>query len=187
MNQELEKHCKVEIQELLNKKLMRPSKSPWSCLAFYVNKNAELERGVPRLVINYKPLNQALRWIRYPIPNKKDLLQRLHDSKIFSKFDMKSGFWQIQIIEKDKYKTAFTVPFGQYEWNVMPFGLKNAPSEFQKIMNDIFGAYSDFIIVYIDDVLIFSQNIDSHFKHVKHFMRITLINGLTVSPTKPKS
>ncbi|PKI42597.1 hypothetical protein CRG98_037010 [Punica granatum] len=184
MNQELEKHCKVEIQELLNKKLIRPSKSPWSCSAFYVNKNAELERGVPRLVINYKPLNQALRWIRYPIPNKKDLLQRLHDSKIFSKFDMKSGFWQIQITEKDKYKTAFTVSFGQYEWNVMPFGLKNAPSEFQKIMNDIFGAYSDFIIVYIDDVLIFSKNIDSHFKHVKYFMRITSINGLTVSPTK---
>ncbi|PKI33867.1 hypothetical protein CRG98_045738 [Punica granatum] len=93
---------------------------------------------------------------------------------------MKSGFWQIQITEKDRYKTAFTVPFGQFEWNVMPFGLKNAPSEFQKIMNDIF----DFIIVYINDVLIFSQNIDSHFKNVKHFMRITSKNGLTVSPTK---
>ncbi|PKI75103.1 hypothetical protein CRG98_004438 [Punica granatum] len=115
MNQELEKHYKLEIQELLNRKLIRPSKSPWSCSAFYVNKNVELERGVPRLVINYKPLNQALRWIRYPIPNKKDLLQKIHDSKIFSKFDMKSRFWQIQITEKDKYKTAFTVPFGQYE------------------------------------------------------------------------
>ncbi|PKI50753.1 hypothetical protein CRG98_028895 [Punica granatum] len=103
----------MEIQELLNKKLIRPSKSPWSCSAFYVNKNAELESGVPRLVINYKPLNQALQWIRYPIPNKKDLLQKFHDSKIFSIFDMKSGFWQIQITEKDKYKTAFTVPFGQ--------------------------------------------------------------------------
>ncbi|PKI58298.1 hypothetical protein CRG98_021304 [Punica granatum] len=100
---------------------------------------------------------------------------------------MKLGFWQIQIIEKDKYKIAFTVSFGQYEWNVMPFGLKNAPSEFQKIMNDIFGAYSDFIIVYIDNVLIFSKTIDSHFKHVKHFMRITSKNGLTVSPTKEVS
>jgi hypothetical protein len=102
-----------------------------------VNKNSESKRGTPRLVINYKPLNSTLKWIRYPIPNKKDLLQILHSAFIFSKFDMKSGFWQIQIDPKDRYKTAFTVPFGQYEWNVMPFGLKNAPSEFQRIMNDI--------------------------------------------------
>ncbi|RDY00307.1 Orf V, partial [Mucuna pruriens] len=107
---------------------------------------------MPRLVINYKPLNQDLKWIRYPIPNKKDLLNRLNSVKIFSKFDMKSGFWQIQIKESDRYKTAFTVPFGQYEWNVMPFGLKNAPSEFQKIMNEIFNDYTKFTIVYIDDL-----------------------------------
>ena len=69
-------------------------------------------RGAPRLVINCKPLNTALKWIRYPIPNKKDLLARVHNAKVFSKFDMKSGFWQIQIDEKDKYKTTFTVPFG---------------------------------------------------------------------------
>jgi hypothetical protein len=68
---------------------------------------------------------------------------------------MKSGFWQIQIDPRDQHKTAFTVPFGQYEWNVMPFGLKNAPSEFQHIMNDIFNAHFKFCIVYIDDVLIF--------------------------------
>nr|KYP52538.1 polyprotein [Cajanus cajan] len=123
-------HCQNEIKDLLSKGLIRKSKSPWSCAAFYVNKASEIERGAPRLVINYKPLNQALQWIRYPIPNKKDLLARLHSAKIFSKFDMKSGFWQIQINPSDRYKTAFTVPFGQYGWNVMPFGLKNAPSEF---------------------------------------------------------
>ncbi|RDX80013.1 hypothetical protein CR513_39485, partial [Mucuna pruriens] len=163
MNEEMFQYCQKEIKDLLDKGLIRKSKSPWSCAAFYVNKQAELERGMPRLVINYKPLNQALKWIRYPIPNKKDLLNRLNSAKIFSKFDMKSGFWQIQIKESDRYKTAFTVPFGQYEWNVMPFGLKNAPSEFQKIMNDIFNPYSKFSIVYIDDVLIFSQTINQHF------------------------
>ena len=72
---------------------------------------------------------------------------------------MKSGFWQIQIDEKNKYKTVFNVPFGHYEWNVMPFDLKNAPSEFQNIMNDIFNPYTSFSIVYIDDVLIFSNSI----------------------------
>ena len=122
-----------------------------------------MERGVPRLVINYKPLNKSLQWIRYPIPNKKDLLDRLHEATIFSKFDMKSGFWQIQIEEIDRYKTALIVPFGHYEWSVMPFSLKNAPSEFQNIMNDIFTPFIDFSIVYIDDVLIFSKSIDQQF------------------------
>ena len=115
MNQELLEYCNKEIHELLNKGLIRKSKFLWSCYAFYVQKNAEIERGALRLVINYKPLNTALKWIRYPIPNKKDLLSRVHNATVFSKFDMKSGFWQIQIDEKDKYKTAFTVPFGHYE------------------------------------------------------------------------
>ena len=97
---------------------------------------------------------------------------------------MKSGFWQIQISEKDKYKTAFNVPFGQFEWNVMPFGLKNAPSEFQNIMNSIFNDYFYMSIVYIDDVLIFSENIDSHFKHLNTFFNIVKNNGLVVSAKK---
>ena len=74
-----------------------------------------MERGIPRLVINYKPLNKALQWIIYPIHNKKDLLDRIHEATIFSKFDMKSGFRQMQINEKDRYKTAFIVPFSHYE------------------------------------------------------------------------
>jgi hypothetical protein len=166
--------------------LIRKSYSPWSCTAFYVNKNAEKERGVPRLVINYKPLNEVLMWIRYPIPNKKDLLDRLNKAVIFSKFDLKSGYWQIQIKESDRYKTAFTVPFGHYEWNVMPFGLKNAPSEFQNIMNDIFYPYAEFAICYIDDVLIFSQNIDQHIKHLRIFKDVIKRNGLVVSAPKMK-
>jgi hypothetical protein len=172
MNQELLEYCKKEIHELLDKGLIRKSKSPWSCSAFYVQKNAEIEIGDPRLVINYKPLNTALKWIRYLIPNKKDLFSRVHNASVFSKFDMKSGFWQTQIDEKDKYKTAFTVHFGHYEWNVMPFGLKNAPSEFQNIMNDIFTLHTNFAIVYIDDVLIFSNSIDQHWKHLETFIKL---------------
>jgi hypothetical protein len=97
---------------------------------------------------------------------------------------MKSRFWQIQIDPKDRYKTAFTIPFGQYEWNVMPFDLKSAPSEFQRIMNDIFNAHSKLCIVYIDDVLIFSHFIDQHFKHLHTFFHTTKQNGLVVSKIK---
>ena len=156
MNQRLLEICKKEITDLQEKRLIRPSSSPWSCATFYVENAAELERGVPRLVINYKPLNKVLRWIRFPIPNKQDLIKRTQGAIVFSKFDLKSGFWQIQIKDEDRYKTAFTVPFRHFEWNVMPFGLKNAPSEFQKIMNEIFNPYTSFCIVYNDDVLIFS-------------------------------
>ena len=125
------------MKDLIYKNLIRKRQFPWSCVAFYVKKPSEIERGVPRLVINYKPLNKVLKWIRYPIPNKRDLFGRLYNASIFSKFDMKSGFWQIQLHEKDRYKTTFTVPFGHCEWNVMPFGLKNAPSEFRNIMPKI--------------------------------------------------
>ena len=166
--------------------MIRPSHSPWSCAAFYVQKASEIERGTPRLVINYKLLNKVLQWIRYPIPNKKDLIQRIYNATIFSKFDMKSGFWQIQIKPEDRYKTAVTIPFGHYEWNVMPFGLKNAPSEFQNIMNDIFNDYTKFSIVYIDDVLIFSNSIEEHFKHLKFFQKIVRENGLVISATTIK-
>jgi hypothetical protein len=89
MSQETMKFCRNEIEYLLRKGIIRKSKSSWSCSAFYVQKNAELGRGVPRLVINYKPLNKVLEWIRYPIPNKRDLINRLSGSIIFSKFDIK--------------------------------------------------------------------------------------------------
>jgi len=114
-----------------------------------------LERGAPRLVINYKPLNKVLKWIRYPLPNKINLIKRIHDATIFSKFDMKSGYYQISVKEEDKYKITFVIPFRHYEWNIMPQGLKNTPSEFQNIMNDIFYPYMKFSIVYLNDVLIF--------------------------------
>jgi hypothetical protein len=131
-------------------------------------------------------LNDVLEWIRYPIPNRKDFVNRLSEALVFSKFDMKSGFWQIQIDDRDRYKTAFTTPFGHYEWNVMPFGLKNAPSEFQRIMNDILNSFSHFAIVYIDDVLIYSKSIDEYWKHLNSFIEIIKINGLVVSAKKIK-
>jgi hypothetical protein len=95
---------------------------------------------------------------------------RISQANVFSKFDTKSGFWQIQIHEEDKYKIAFVTPFGHYEWNIMPFRLKNALSEFQNIMNKIFDPIAHFSIVYIDDVLIFSKSIDEHWKYLICFL-----------------
>ncbi|RDX88197.1 hypothetical protein CR513_30244, partial [Mucuna pruriens] len=99
---------------------------------------------------------------------------------------MKSGYYQIGVREQDRYKTAFVVPFGHYEWNVMPQGLKNAPSEFQNIMNNIFNQYMDFSLVYLDDVLIFSKNINQHIEHLEKFINIIKENCLLVSEKKIK-
>ncbi|XP_075669831.1 uncharacterized protein LOC142639556 [Castanea sativa] len=88
--------------------------------------------------------------------------------------------------KSDRYKTAFTTPFGHYEWNVMPFGLKNAPSEFQNIMNEIFNPFSSHAIVYIDDVLIFSKSLEQHQKYLRAFLHTIKLNGLVVSAPKIK-
>jgi hypothetical protein len=111
-------------------------------------------------------------------------LQKLHSKFVLSKFDIKSGFWQIQIHPKDRYKIAFTVLFSQYEWNIMPFGLKNALSEFQRIMNVIFNPYSRFYIIYTDNVLIFSNSLEQQFKHLLTFFYLANKNGLFILKTK---
>ena len=136
------------------------------------------------MVINYKPLNSVLADDTYPIPHKGDLLGRIVGAKLFSKFDLKSGFWQVAVAEKDKFKTAFSIPVGNYKWNVMPFGLKHAPSKFQKVMDTIFKPYAEWLLAYIDDLLIFSRNLQDHFRHLKIFMKLVKRNGLVLRKKK---
>jgi hypothetical protein len=76
--------------------------------------------------------------VRYPLPNKESIFAKIKECTVFFKFDLKLGFWQIGINQKDRFKTSFVVPHGQFQWKVMPFGLKNAQSEFQKRMEDVF-------------------------------------------------
>jgi hypothetical protein len=112
------------------------------------------------------------------------ILAQSAESKVFSKFDLKFGFWQIGIKDEDKYKTAFTVPHGHYEWNVMPFGLKNAPSAFQRCMDKNFRGIENFLKVYIDDILIHSANVPEHIEHLKKFQQRVKGKGVVLSEKK---
>ncbi|KAJ9545306.1 hypothetical protein OSB04_025013 [Centaurea solstitialis] len=145
----------------------------------------EIARGKARMVINYKKLNDNTVFDGYFLPHKESLINWTTDKKIFSKFDCKSGFWQIKMHPDSILYTSFSTPQGQYEWLVMPFGLKNAPQIFQRIMDSIFKDY-DFIFVYVDDVLILSDNIESHLKHLDIFIELCIKNGLALSEKKTK-
>ncbi|MCH94305.1 polyprotein-like [Trifolium medium] len=130
--------AKKECDQLLKQGLIEPTKSEWACQAFYVEKRSEKIRGKKRLVIDYKPLNHFLRDDKFPIRKTATLNTFIKDAQIYSKFDMKSGFWQLGIDPKERYKTAFCIPNAQYQWTILPFGLKIAPSLFQKAMTRIF-------------------------------------------------
>ena len=88
---------------------------------------------------------------------------------------MKSRFWKVSIKEEDRFKTSFSIPSGHYEWNVMPFGLKHAPSKLQKVMDQVFKPYFDWLIVYIDDILVFSKSIDENLKQLYIFIKLIKI------------
>ncbi|GJU95021.1 putative reverse transcriptase domain, viral movement protein [Tanacetum coccineum] len=163
---------------------MNPPSTPWACEAFYVNKRSEQVRGKLRLVINYQPLNHFLADDKFPLPQKKSLFQHLADARILSKFDLKSGFWQLGIKPEDRPKTAFCTPVHHYQWKVMPFGLKNAPSAFQKAMITIFEPILANTLVYIDDILLFSPDQQSHAELLSKFYSLVAKYGIMLSEKK---
>ena len=173
-----------QIKELLNLKVIRPSNSRHKSVAFIVRKHSELKRGKARIVYNYKRLNDNTYEDSYKLPNKDELINKIQESKYFSKFDCKSGFWQIRLEEESIEWTTFTCPEGHFEWLVMPFGLKNAPSIFQRKMDQIFKNYDRFCSVYVDDILVHSKNRNEHRKHLEIVLREFINNGIVISKNK---
>ncbi len=184
MSPEEKKMAIHELQELKAQNLIEPTTSSWACQAFYVNKHSEQKRKKPRLVIDYKPLNEFVADVKFPLPRKNTLFANLTNAKVFSKFDLKSGFWQLSISPPDKYKTAFCIPDHHYQWTVLPFGLKTAPSLFQKAMIRIFEPILQSALVYIDDILLFSPCTGTHLKLLAQFAQIVKDNGVMLSQSK---
>ncbi|QHO48459.1 polyprotein [Arachis hypogaea] len=184
MNPEDLKLARAECAALLVQGLIEPTKSNWACQAFYVEKRAEQNRGKKRLVIDYKPLNVFLQDDKFPLPKISVTTQRLSGAKIFSKFDLKAGFWQIGLHPEDRYKTAFCIPEAQYQWTVMPLGLKVAPSLFQKAMTKIFEPILHSTLIYIDDILLFSKDNEAHKALLAQFTQIIKDRGIMLSAKK---
>ena len=163
---------KIQINELIQMNLIRESKSLHSSPAFMVRKDSEIKRRKPRIVINYKEVNKNTKFDGYYIPNKEILINLTRGKNYYSKFDWKLGFWQIKMDNDSISITTFSTPRGHYKWMVMPFGLKNAPQVFQRKKNKILSDYSSFIIVYIDDMLICSDNEKDHENHLDIFITL---------------
>lgn len=136
-------------------------------------------------MIDYRRLNKATVNDATPLPNITKILETAVKSKVFSKLDMKSGYWQVKMAESDIEKTAFITEDGHYEWLRMPFGLKNAPPTFQRIVNNVLRDFLfKFVIVYLDDFLVFSTSEEEHFQHLSQIFKKLSEAGFTLSPDK---
>ena len=172
---------KRQLTDLLARGYARPSISPFGSPILFVRK----KDGSLRLCVDYRALNNLTIKNSYPLPRVDELLDRLHGATIFSKIDLRHGYHQIRIAEEDIHKTAFRTRYGHFEYTVMPFGLTNAPATFQRLMHDIFRPHlDDFIIIYLDDILVFSKNEADHARHLATTLQLLQSNDLFANISK---
>nr|XP_043615946.1 uncharacterized protein LOC122587846 [Erigeron canadensis] len=163
------KELMTQLQELLDKGFIRPSSSPWGAPVLFVKK----KDGSMRMCIDYRELNKRTVKNKYPLPHIDDLFDQLHGASYFSKIDLRSGYHQLKVKKEDVAKTALRTRYGHYEFFVMPFGLTNAPAAFMDLMNRVCRPFLDhFVIIFIDDILIYSKSETEHRKHLRVVLEV---------------
>ena len=154
---------------MIDKKYIRPSVSPWGEPVLFVKK----KDGTLRLCIDYRQLNKMTFKNRYRLPLIDDLFDQFHGVTIFSNIDLRSGYHQVRIKDEDIFQTAFRTRYGHYDFVVMPFRLTNTPDAFMCLMNRILSKYvHNFIVVFIDNILIYSKNEQEHKEHLKIILQV---------------
>ncbi|CAF5087292.1 unnamed protein product, partial [Rotaria sp. Silwood1] len=170
-----------QLELLLEKGFILPSKSPYAAPVLFAKK----KDGTLRMCVDYRALNKITIKNKYPIPRIDEMLDQLNGAKIFSRLDLRSGYHQIRIKDEDIEKTAFRTRYGSFEFVVLPFGLTNAPPTFMRLMNSIFHKYLDvFVIIYLDDILVYSKKEQDHYHHIKLVLQLLRDNHLYVNKAK---
>ncbi|CAF4537834.1 unnamed protein product, partial [Rotaria sp. Silwood2] len=177
-----QQHISTITDDMLKSGQIQTSYSSWSSPVILVKKKKD---GTYRFVIDYRQLNNITERDSYPLPRIEETLNRLNGNTYFSKLDLKTGYHQIPIHSSDKQKTTFVTYNGIFHFNVMPQGLKNAPCSFQRIMYELLvNTRWDFCLVYIDDVIIFSQTFDQHVAHLNEIFSVLHNANLHLNPQK---
>lgn len=169
------------VEEMLSKNVIEPSDSPWASPVVLVQK----KDGSRRFCVDYRRLNEITIKDSFPLPRIDDTLLALSGSKWYSTLDLQSGFWQVEMDPKDKQKTAFTTGTGLYHFNVMPFGLCNAPATFERLMQKVLqGLTNDKVMVYLDDVLVLGKSFEDQMENLKLVIERIRKANLTLNPKK---
>ena len=174
-----------QLRKMQDSGVIQPSNSPWASPVVLVRK----KDGSLRFCIDYRNLNSVTKADTFPLPRIDDLLDQLGKAKYFSTLDLASGYWQVQVHPDSQEKTAFITHQGLYEFRVMPFGLRNAPAVFQRLAQNMLAGLNpedgpDFVSVYIDDILIFSETLEEHLEHLHRVIERLAAAGLKLNPAK---
>jgi hypothetical protein len=172
---------KKQLQELTDLGFIRPSESPYGAPVLFVKK----KDGVLRMCVDYRALNKITIKNKYPLPHISELFDQTQGAQYYSKIDLRSGYHQVRIVEEDISKTAFRTRYGHFEFLVLPFGLTNAPATFMHLMQTIFRPFlDDFVIVFLDDILIYSKTLEEHKKHIEQVLELLRVNKLYAKKSK---
>ena len=171
---------RAEVKLLMEAGIVEKSKSPWSSLMVPVRK----PDGLVRLCVDYRKVNAVTEPDPYHMPRVDEMIEQIGEEQYLTKIDLTKGYYQIPVLPEDRPKTAFCTPWGKFQFTRMPFGLRNAPTTFQRVMDGVLDGLEQYSGAYIDDILIFSETWTNHLWHIKHVLDRLRQNGLTARPKK---
>ena len=176
----LKEGVRAEVNKLVELGIVVPSNSPWASPVVPVPK----KDGTVRVCIDYRKLNEVTTADPYYMASMEEILERVGSSKVISKLDLAKGFYQVVVEPQSQEKTAFVSPYGKFEFVRMPFGLRNAPAMFQRLMEVVLGDCYDCSAPYIDDIVVFSDSAEEHVQHLRRVLECLRKYGLTIKEAK---